>query len=163
MELSHKRYQHWLNIVLEHRTCESTGHALSAALSWPTLGQPVCRRLSVKHPDANSILGFLSTFRTRHALVYIIWNYVTGIQGLGVKASDSWKAGEGTTDQQPGLEGSMGKTRDCFSRPLPLAAFQGSLLGGSSQGWCQVKPGTHGGQPEMRWGLKPVLTGADWP
>lgn len=105
-----------------------------------------------------------STFHTHSSLVYVTWNYVTGIKGLGINETDSWKAREGSTKRQPGLGGAYERNAGSVWVSLrPRAASQGSC---ARWQWQQPMPseawviGTRGGQPEMRWGLERAVTEA---
>lgn len=49
----------------------------------------IANTLQALYRDANSLPNVMtSTFHTHSSLVYVIWNYITGIRGLGINATD---------------------------------------------------------------------------
>lgn len=116
----------------------SRASPLQPLSSW-LLAQPTCRRLSVKHRDASSLPNVMtSPFHTHSSLVYIIWNYITGIQGLGINATDlerqrRWEA----TEQQEDMREHGQKEGWVLLGISP----RGSLAQRSRNSWCQMKPG----------------------
>lgn len=104
-----------------------------------------------------------STFHTHSSLVYVTWNYVTGIEDLGVNETHSWKTREGNAKRPPGL-GEYERNAGSVGASLrPRAASQGSC---TRRQWQQLMSseawviGTHRGQPEMRWDLEGAITEA---
>ena len=127
MELSHKRHRHWGNSGFWHNVCDCLVHAPLETLSRRLQGQPAS---TLWAPSKTQVPKACQTFHMYPSLVYVIWNYVTGIKGLGINASDSWKSGEGTTDPPPGLGGGGAKQWFISDRHQP----EGLL----SQGVCKA-------------------------